>query len=174
MTRFLIPAALAALIPSAAALAQEPAEATAEATASFVNMEGEENGTATLTGTDDGVLIELEVSGLPASQWVAFHVHETGTCDASTGHESAGGHFNPTDAEHGCKPANGPHAGDMPNQYVGADGVLHAQVFNSMVTLDDGDNAIRGKALMIHGGEDDYESQPSGDAGNRQACAVIE
>ncbi|TJW20210.1 MAG: superoxide dismutase family protein, partial [Mesorhizobium sp.] len=34
--------------------------------------------------------------------------------------------------------------------------------------------AIRGKALMIHGGQDDYKSQPAGDAGNRQACAVIE
>jgi Cu-Zn family superoxide dismutase len=40
--------------------------------------------------------------------------------------------------------------------------------------LDEGDTNIRGKALMIHGGQDDYESQPSGDAGDRQACAVIE
>lgn len=143
------------------------------ASASFVNMDGEKNGTATLTGTAGGVLIEIEVNGLPPSQWVAFHVHETGTCDAATQHESAGGHFNPTDAEHGYKSAGGPHAGDMPNQYVGADGTLRAQVFNPSVTLN-GDNPIRGKALMIHGGADDYQSQPSGDAGNRQACAVIE
>jgi Cu-Zn family superoxide dismutase len=94
--------------------------------------------------------------------------------DAQTGHESAGGHFNPKNAEHGYMAANGPHAGDMPNQYVGSDGTLHAHVFNTMVTLDDGETAVRGKALMIHGGQDDYKSQPSGDAGNRQACAVIE
>ena len=150
-----------------------PAAAQKTATASFVNMAGEENGKATLTQTADGVLIELEVTGLPAGQWVAFHVHETGTCDHQTDHESAGGHFNPTGKDHGYMASNGPHAGDMPNQHVGPDGTLRAQVLNSMVALD-GENAIRGKALMIHGGEDDYKSQPSGDAGDRQACAVIE
>ncbi len=87
---------------------------------------------------------------------------------------SAGEHFNPTNAEHGYLAAKGPHAGDMPNQHVGADGVLRAQVFNSMVQLDGGEAAIRGRALMIHGGQDDYKSQPSGDAGKREACAVIE
>ena len=30
------------------------------------------------------------------------------------------------------------------------------------------------RAIVIHGGADDYESQPSGDAGERIACAVIE
>ena len=144
------------------------------ANASFVNMAGEANGKATLSGAADGVLIEIEVTGLPPGQWVAFHVHETGTCDHATGHESAGGHFNPTDAKHGFNTDGGPHAGDMPNQYVGADGTLRTQVFNGAVRLDEGETNIRGKALMIHGGQDDYESQPSGDAGNRQACAIIE
>jgi superoxide dismutase, Cu-Zn family len=162
--------ATAILALTAVSGAQEPPSATAN----FVNTAGEENGTAKLTGTEGGVLIEIEVTGLPASQWVAFHVHETGTCDPATGHESAGGHFNPTDAKHGYNVDGGPHAGDMPNQYVGADGTLRAQVFNGSVRLDEGDTNIRGKALMIHGGPDDYESQPSGDAGDRHACAVIE
>ena len=165
---------LAALALSAAlaipAAAQEPPAAKAE----FVNMAGEKNGSAVLTQTPKGVLIALELSGLPAGQWVAFHVHETGTCDHTTGHESAGGHYNPSNAEHGFLAAGGPHAGDMPNQKVGADGTLAVEVVNHMVTLDGGDAPIRGKALMIHGGKDDYRRQPSGDAGNRQACAVIE
>ncbi|MBU1316886.1 MAG: superoxide dismutase family protein [Alphaproteobacteria bacterium] len=144
------------------------------ATASFVGADGSENGNATLTEAPGGVLIEVEVSGLPASQWVAFHVHETGSCDHTTGHESAGGHFNPGDKEHGYKSANGPHAGDMPNQYVGTDGTMRAQVLNTSVTLDDAENGIQGKALMVHAGADDYESQPSGDAGERLACGVIE
>ncbi|WP_186398263.1 superoxide dismutase family protein [Stappia sp. P2PMeth1] len=152
---------------------QNQGQDRAQASATFVNQAGEENGKATLTETPGGVLIELEVTGLPAEQWVAFHVHETGTCDAQTGHESAGGHFNPTDASHGYLAEGGPHAGDMPNQWVDAGGTLRAQVFNAMVSLD-GDNAIRGRALMIHGGEDDYISQPTGDAGDRQACAVID
>lgn len=150
-----------------------PVHAQEKATATFVNMAGEENGKAALTQTAAGVLIELEVNGLPTNQWVAFHIHETGNCDHNTQHESAGGHFNPGGLEHGYLAAKGPHAGDMPNQYVGSDGVLRAQVFNSFVKLD-GDNPIRGKALMIHADKDDYSSQPSGDAGNRQACAAIE
>ena len=162
-------AAVFALALAPHAVAQETASATAE----FVDAEGEGNGSASLTETSNGVLIEVEVSNLPEAQWVAFHVHEEGACDHETGHESAGGHYNPTDAEHGYLVEGGSHAGDMPNQYVGEDGVLRAQVFNSMVTLD-GDSAIRGRALMVHAGEDDYTSQPSGDAGDRLACGVIE
>lgn len=165
----MLAAAGLALVLAAPAIAQEKT-----GKAEFVNLAGEKAGTATLTETPQGVLVELEVSGLPEGQWVAFHVHETGTCDHQTGHDSAGGHFNPTGAEHGYLAAKGPHAGDMPNQQAGADGVLRAQVFNAMVKLDGGDTAIRGRALMIHGGTDDYKSQPSGDAGTREACGVIE
>lgn len=168
MKPLIIPAALAALLASAAA-----ADAST-ANAAFVDAQGQENGTAELTGTDEGVFIRLEVTGLPAGQRVAFHVHETGTCDHATGHESAGGHFNPTDKDHGYLAENGPHAGDMPNQYVGDDGILRAEVFNSFVRLGEGEADIMGRALMIHAEADDYESQPSGDAGDRLACAVIE
>ena len=94
------------------------------AMAEFVNLAGAKIGTAILTETSQGVLIVLEVTGLPAGEWVAFHVHETGNCDHQTAHESAGGHLNSTNAEHGYLTERGPHAGDMPNQHVGADGVL--------------------------------------------------
>ncbi len=166
MKLFIIPAAIAALVASAAI--------ANAGSANFVDAQGQQNGTAELTGIDDGVLIRIEVTGLPASQWVAFHVHETGTCDHTTEHESAGGHFNPTGKDHGYLAGNGPHAGDMPNQYVGDDGVLRADVFNSFVELGNGETGITGRALMIHAEADDYESQPSGDAGARLACAVIE
>jgi Cu-Zn family superoxide dismutase len=96
-----------------------------------------------------------------------------GKCDAATHHESAGGHFNPTKAEHGFLAAKGPHAGDMPNQYVGRDGVLRAQIFDGMVSLDGKNDGVRGRALMVHANSDDYRSQPSGDAGDRVACGVI-
>lgn len=156
-------------------LAAWPADAEGgSAKAAFVDASGRDAGTATLTQTARGVLIELDLSGLPAGRWVAFHVHETGRCDHATGHDTAGGHFNPTNAAHGYGTAGGPHAGDMPNQMVGPDGTLKAQVFNPMVTLDGGDTAIRGRALMIHAGPDDYESQPAGNAGKRRACGVIE
>ena len=161
----------ASVLASASAFAQDKANRTG----SFVDADGQPSGSAELIGVAaGGVLIRIEVSGLPAGQWVAFHVHETGECDAATDHESAGGHFNPGDREHGFQSAEGPHAGDMANQFVGEDGVLRAEVYNAFVTLDESETGIVGRALMIHAGADDYESQPSGDAGDRLACAVIE
>jgi len=152
------------------AIAQDATTASAR----LVDGEGKDVGTAELVETGSGVLITLEVSGLPADHWVAFHVHEDGACDPATGHESAGGHFNPGSSEHGFLAEGGFHAGDMPNQRVGSDGVLRAQVLNSEVALGEGDNGILQRALMIHAGADDYKSQPSGDAGARLACGVIE
>jgi superoxide dismutase, Cu-Zn family len=70
----------------------------------------------------------------------------------------------------------GPHGGDMPNQHVGADGVLKAQVLNTGVTLGAGAKSLGdadGTALVIHADPDDYTSQPAGNAGGRIACAVI-
>jgi superoxide dismutase, Cu-Zn family len=173
--KYMLTALTAALIAVPAfapvsALAQDAQKGKA----TFTGEDGKEIGTAELTGTKSGVLISIEINGLPADKWVAFHVHETGSCDAMTHYDSAGGHFNPTKAEHGYESANGPHAGDMPNQYVPADGTLRAQVFNSAVTLGKGENGITGRALMIHANPDDYSSQPAGDAGKRLACAVIE
>ncbi len=169
MRRSVVAAMMVALCASSPGLAQDKQTATAI----FSGPGGADVGKATLTAAKTGVLIEVEVSGLPANKWVAFHIHETGQCDAAHDHDSAGGHFNPAHAEHGFLAANGPHAGDMPNQYVGDDGILRAQVFNGMVTLDDR-NAIRGRALIIHSDFDDYRSQPSGSSGKRLACAVIE
>ncbi len=170
--KYLLAAALAAasITMPGMAMSQDASKATAR----FIGADGKEIGTADLTGTKAGVMIAVAISGLPAGQWVAFHVHQTGTCVHTTGHESAGGHFNPKNAEHGYLAAKGQHAGDMPNQYVPADGTLRAHVFNTAVTLEDGDSAIKGKALMIHANPDDYSGQPSGNAGKRLACAVIE
>ncbi|NVP54299.1 superoxide dismutase family protein [Mycoplana rhizolycopersici] len=144
------------------------------AQADFLGLGGSESGRATMTEGAGGVLFEIEVSGLPPRKWVALHIHETGACDPTSSHESAGGHFNPDEKEHGFLAANGPHAGDMPNQYVGDDGVMRAQVFNGMVTLKEGDRSIRGRAIVVHAGFDDYRTGPAGGAGDRLACAVIQ
>ncbi|MBB5571989.1 MULTISPECIES: superoxide dismutase family protein [Rhizobium] len=168
MRSILIAAALT-LVAALPATAQDKQTAIAN----FVGLDGKQAGRAVLTEGKAGVMIELDVSGLPANRWVAFHIHENNHCDHTHGFESAGGHFNPTNAEHGLLAANGPHAGDMPNQYVDQDGKLRAQVFNGMVLLD-GKSGIRGRTLMIHAESDDYRSQPVGGAGKRLACAVIE
>ena len=136
---------------------------------------GQAIGMAGLQQTPAGVLIDLNVKGLSPGEH-AFHIHETGKCDASDGFKSAGGHFAPAKNPHGLMMAKGPHAGDMTNQFVGEDGILRAQVLNPNVTLGKGKTTLAdadGSALVIHSGADDYKSQPSGDAGSRVACAVI-
>ena len=141
----------------------------------FINASGQEIGTATLNETPQGVLINLEVNGLPPGVH-AFHIHETGVCDAQNGFESAGSHYAPGGSEHGYEASGGPHAGDLPNQYVSQDGVLKAEILSHMTTISEGDAPLldnNGSALVIHSGADDYSSQPSGDAGDRIACAPV-
>jgi len=163
-------AALALAAPALADHHKSDEMKPANATATYVGTDGNSIGDATLTETVNGVLIKAEIESLPAEDWVAFHIHEKGACDPDTGFKSAGGHFAPHGNKHGFLVEGGPHAGDMPNQYVGADGVLRTQVLNTAISIAD----VKGRSLMIHAGTDDYESQPSGAAGNRIACAVIE
>lgn len=172
---------MALTLPFTAQAQNEAAQTTPDETATpapvtvvFVNTEATQTGTATLTQTRDGVLIELELGALPANQWLGFHIHETAVCDPGTDHESAGAHFNPTGAEHGVLAPGGPHAGDMPNIRSDADGFARVQVFNPHVSMGAGENGLSGRSLMVHGDPDDYRSQPTGNAGDRLACAVIE
>jgi Cu-Zn family superoxide dismutase len=151
------------------------AQQAMQAQTTFVNSEGTEIGAATLTETPQGVLIEFVLNNVPTGEH-GFHIHETGACDAPD-FQSAGGHYNPTGKEHGYKSEQGYHAGDMPNQFAWQDNVIQGNVLNTHVTLGEGDATLfdeDGSALILHSGPDDYASQPSGDAGSRIACAVIE
>ncbi|MCS0494002.1 superoxide dismutase family protein [Ancylobacter sp. MQZ15Z-1] len=174
-----LPFAVAALCLAAApGFAQTPkpaARATATATASIINTEGAQIGTATLRQTLHGVLIAVEVSGLPQGEH-GFHIHQTGRCDPKDGFKTAGGHYAPRQKRHGLMDPDGPHAGDMPNQLVGAAGTMSVQVLDTAVTLEPGKATLfddDGSAIVIHSGPDDYVSQPAGNAGDRIACGVI-
>jgi superoxide dismutase, Cu-Zn family len=116
----------AALASSAAA--QQPLTATA----SIINAEGDDIGQATLTETPAGVLISLDVRGLPSGEH-AFHIHEKGVCNPADKFMSAGGHFNVHDKKHGYYVEGGPHPGDMPNVVVANNGHLRANVLNTAV-----------------------------------------
>lgn len=141
---------------------------------SFISSDGADIGTALLTGTPAGLLIRLDLHDLPSGAWLGFHIHEAGTCDPADGFKSAGGHWTTGNETHGFESPDGPHDGDMPNQHVAADGTLRAEVLDSRAGLGDMDHSIDGRALVLHGGADDYTSQPSGDSGARIACAVVE
>jgi len=156
-----------------AATALPAAAQTAKAT--LKTADGKQAGAATLTQTPSGVLIALAVKGLPAGEH-AFHVHAVGKCEPPF--TSAGGHFNPEGRKHGMLAADGHHAGDMPNLHIPASGELAVEVQNASITLEKGkpNSAFgpNGTALVIHAGKDDYKTDPTGDAGGRIACGVIE
>ena len=89
-------------IATAMLMAGAPLPASAQtASAALKNADGKDVGTARLTQTPAGVLIQLSVKGLPAGEH-AFHVHAVGKCEPPF--TTAGGHFNPTGKKHGMMP----------------------------------------------------------------------
>ncbi len=142
---------------------------------------GQDMGSIELGETAAGVLLSLSLKGLTPNGDHAIHIHETGKCNGANGFKSAGGHFNPTNHSHGLKHPEGHHAGDMPNLKPNEAGELTNQIINFKITLKDKDIKKRssvfdadGSAIIIHASADDHISQPSGAAGKRIACGVIE
>ena len=144
-------------------------------TVEIMDSDGNAIGTAELSQEDAGVMVTLEVEGLEEGMH-GIHFHETGMCEAPD-FESAGGHFNPTGAMHGMDNPDGPHAGDLPNIEVSDDGTASQEFTAENVTLAIGEeNSLLkegGTALVIHAGEDDQMTDPSGDSGDRIACGVV-
>lgn len=145
------------------------------AVASFVSPEGEAMGSAELYESALGVLIRVNVTGLDKG-WYSFHIHEKGSC--ADGHMAAGGHLNPSGAQHGYLAPGGAHAGDLPNIHSHYR-IARAEFFTEMVSLTGAygrPNLLDedGSTFMIHEGPDDHASQPTGGGGGRIACAVIE
>lgn len=123
---------------------------------------------------DGGVRIEGELGGLGRGGTHAIHIHEKGDCSAADG-SSAGGHFNPAATAHGRVGMGAHHAGDMDNIVADARGVAKVNVRAEGVTLGSGAaNDILGRAIIVHAGVDDYATQPTGNAGARASCGVIE
>lgn len=163
---------LAAIAFAAPAIAQDSA-----ATANVMDLEGKSLGVLEFTMMDGNVHITGALTGLPGGDR-GIHIHETGDCDAAGKFESAGGHFNPTDHQHGTENPEGPHAGDLPNISATAEGGgALVDITAEGVTLGEGDNSLfdaDGSAIVVHADADDYRSDPAGNSGERIACGVIE
>ena len=143
----------------------------------LIGADGRVGGRVMLREGRTGVLISVEARGLKPG-WHGMHFHEKGVC-SDAGFKMSGGHMNhdPKQA-HGLLSSSGPDFGDLPNLWVGSDGVGHAQAFSTLVSLhgEGGRPALLdadGSALVIHADPDDQTSQPIGGAGARVACAVI-
>jgi Cu-Zn family superoxide dismutase len=163
-------AAVAIAAAGLSACATAPAAPTQVARASLVTAAGQQVGTATIRATAAGLEVTVAASGLtPGKKGV--HVHTTGACTPTFA--AAGGHWNPGSATHGLMGAPGQHAGDMPNLDIGANGsgsltyrLDSAATFAGLLDAD-------GSAFVIHAGEDDQATDPSGNSGDRLACGVF-
>jgi Cu-Zn family superoxide dismutase len=143
------------------------------AKATLTAREGETvAGEVTFTEADGAVAIVAHITGAPQGSH-GFHVHEVGDC-SSADFKSAGGHFNPTDMPHGAPTDMERHAGDLGNVEVAEDGTAHHETSSSMIAVADGPSSVVGRAVILHEDADDLVSQPTGAAGGRLACGVIE
>lgn len=134
------------------------------------------HGYVLFTDVANGTEVTVEVAGLPPYQPAqddeqpvgphGFHIHEKGDCsieDESDPYQQAGGHWNPNDEPHGH------HPGDFPVLFSN-NGYARMSFFTNRFESKD----IVGKSVIIHENPDDFQSQPSGDAGKRIGCGVIQ
>ena len=143
--------------------------------------EGEVVGTAEFVETPEGVEINVEITGNVPPGTHGLHIHEKADLSRSD-FESAGDHFNPTDAEHGFDNPNGPHAGDLENVTVAEDGTASYEYVNDRITLSDGPTSILdddGSALVLHEMTDNYRTNDDpqtgpGMSGDRAAAGIVE
>lgn len=152
--------------------AQNQMQEITKAVAHLESTEGNKvTGTVTFTKVDSGIHITADIEGLKPGKH-GFHIHEKGDCSAPDG-SSAGGHFNPDNVKHGAPTDSVRHVGDMGNITADKDGKAHFEWTDNLMAFSGSHNII-GKAVIVHSAADDLKSQPSGNAGSRIACGVIE
>lgn len=117
------------------------------------------------------MVLELTIPA-KAGKTVAIHIHEHGDCSDTA--KMAHGHWNPTNAQHGKWGEGSFHSGDIGNVKLDGKGKGTVTITTDLWTLGGKpDKNILGKSIIVHGGMDDYKTQPSGNSGTRIGCGVI-
>lgn len=132
------------------------------------------SGVVTFQQADGKVTIVADLKGLKPNAEHAIHIHKFGDARSADG-KSAGGHYNPEGHPHGSPtvPDAEHHAGDLGNLQADENGEAHYTLTVDDITIGGSKNPILGRSIIIHGGQDDYKSQPSGAAGPRVGIGVI-
>jgi Cu-Zn family superoxide dismutase len=165
------------LTGSGAAWARKGKAAAKPKTAATADIAAKSNSTVkgTATFSDEGkgnIKLVVDVSGAPPGTH-AVHIHDKGDCSSPDG-KSAGDHWNPTHEEHGKWTGEHHHLGDIGNLEVKADGTGTITLETNKWTVGGGGtNDVVGHAIIVHGGVDDFKTQPTGNAGPRLGCGVI-
>lgn len=167
-------AAIAALGACAAAQQTGTSARPREFGAPIYNANNQQVGTFTVTQLSrDSVRLVVESTGLPAGTH-GTHLHAVGKCEGPA-YTTAGSHLNPANRQHGLRNPQGPHAGDMPNLVVGANGrgrletIVRGSLNPGSAPLFDAD----GTALVVHAAADDQVTDPAGNSGARIACGIL-
>ncbi|SFG58635.1 superoxide dismutase family protein [Pedobacter insulae] len=162
--------ALSTLVMSCKQNDKEVAQATLNSTAT-----NEAIGTVKFVSVADGkIKMDLELN-FPerADSVVAVHFHEHGDC-GNMG-ENTHGHWNPTNENHGKWGSEAYHSGDIGNIELDSKGHATLSVTTDRWNTTENDvNSIIGRGIIVHGGTDDYTTQPTGNSGPRVGCGVIE
>ncbi|MGM0669985.1 MAG: superoxide dismutase family protein [Gemmatimonadota bacterium] len=157
--------------PMDAPFPAEQVEPVTQAVAVLHPTEGNEvSGIVHFVDSGAGIRVIADVEGLSPGPH-GFHVHQFGDCSAPDG-TSAGGHFDPDDMPHGAPTDTERHVGDLGNISADDMGVAHFEWTDTLLSFR-GTHSIVGRGVIVHAQEDDFTTQPTGDAGPRLACGVI-
>ena len=172
MRTYVLTIACGALFAAGCAGTQEQQEVSA--TAKLAPRSGSTvSGNVKFTQIGDLVRITGEITGHTKGP-KGFHIHEKGDCSAADG-MSTGGHFNPGGHKHGGPYDPVKHVGDLGNIAFNADGVAKINFTVGDIRVSrSGPNGIIGRALIVHAAADDLKTDPTGNAGGRVACGVIQ
>jgi Cu-Zn family superoxide dismutase len=129
------------------------------------------SGTVHIEETKDEVIFTISMKGLPSRSTHGMHIHENGVCEGP-GYQTAGGHFNPHNTQHGGPDDSERHIGDFGNLETDKNGNA-----KKVIKFRKDDHAvldlIKEKAIIVHAKADDLKTQPSGNSGDRIACGLI-
>lgn len=144
-------------------------ETVVSTTTAKAMMKGKVNAEVTFLPTAQGVVMKVYATDLKPNSTHGFHIHENGKCEGPD-YKSAGDHFNPEKHSHGAPSSSIKHLGDLGNLVSNAQGVAEKELL--MRDLKEV-SVINNRSVIIHEKADDYVSQPTGDAGGRIACGII-